>query len=430
MKSKNFPIILLVIFSLIPIIRWASLEPLALRFTDFNSTMTSFGQITGLLGMTLFALNLILSNRTRFFDKLFSGLHHFYNFHKWLGSLSFSLLLFHPLFLVIKYLSISTYEAALFLLPNGYNLAVTYGIVALLGMIILLGITLYFKIKYHLWRFSHKFMVVIFIFAILHSFLISSDISRDMFLRYYILFFSLVGLSLGSYRAFFRLLFNKDYEFTVKKVNVLNDNVLEIELAPTKETMQFSSGQFIFIRFVGVGISSEPHPFSISSAVSENNIKIAIKSLGDFTSSLGNVKAGTIAKVEGPFGNFYENKDKKEIWIAGGVGITPFLSMARSLKETNKEINLLYCLKNKNEAVFLNELEKISSEKKNFKVFSWFSEEKGFITGEAIRQISNDVKNMDIYLCGPPVFMKMLQSQFIKMGVENKNIYFEEFNFL
>lgn len=430
--KTNFPIILLVFLSAIPIIRWAFLEPISIRFFDFNSTMTSLGQITGLLGMTLFAINLILSNRTHFFDKIFGGLHHFYNAHKWLGSLSFSLLLFHPLFLVIKYISISTYEAAMFLLPNGNNVSVTFGIVALLGMIVLLGITFYLKIKYHIWRFSHKFMVIVFVFAIFHTFLISSDISRDMFLRYYVLFFSFVGLLSGAYRAYFRFLFNTDYEFTVKKVQMLNNNVFEIELIPNKKVMDFSPGQFIFIRFVGVGVSSEPHPFSIASSVNDDVLKIVIKSLGDFTSKLANIQSGMLAKVEGPYGSFYKNKNstKKEIWIAGGVGITPFLAMARSLNNIDFEIDLYFCLKNKNEAVLLNELEYINKVNNKLKIIPWYSEEKGFITAQEIGKLSGSTRSADIYLCGPPAFMKILRNQFINLGVENRNIYFEEFNFL
>ena len=203
------------------------MDPLSLRFFDLNSTTTSFGQITGLLGMILFSINLILSNRSRFFDKIFSGLHIFYDHHKWIGAVSFCFLLFHPLFLVVKYITVSVNSAAMFLLP-GTNFAITMGIIALGAMIVLLVITLYLKIKYHIWRFSHKFMVGVFVFAILHTLLISSDISRDMFLRYYIFIFAFIGLAMGAYRSFFRIFFNKDFEFKVVKVNILNNSVAEI----------------------------------------------------------------------------------------------------------------------------------------------------------------------------------------------------------
>ena len=429
--KKNLPVIVIVILALIPIVEWFLMEPMSFRFFNLNSITTSLGQITGLLGMILFSLNLILSNRSRFFDRIFGGLHHFYNYHKQLGMISFSMILFHPLLLMVKYLATSVHSAALFLLP-GQSFPITAGIIALLIMIILLVITIYTKIKYHIWRFSHKFMVVVFMFAIIHTILISSDVSNDMFLRYYILTFAFVGLALGAYRSFFRKIFNKDFEFKVAKVNILNNSVAEIEIEPVDRKMEFRSGQFIFIRFVGVGISSEPHPFSIASFTGDDNLKIVIKSLGDYTSTINRLTPGMLAKVEGPFGSFYENDNsiRKEIWIEGGVGITPFLSMARSIGNINHNIDLYYCLKNPSEAVLLKELNAISLSNSKFRVLPWYSETQGFINGDIIEKGSNGLQNTDIYICGPLPFMRILQSQFINKGVDKNNIHFEEFNFL
>jgi predicted ferric reductase len=313
----------------------------------------------------------------------------------------------------------------------GTNFAITMGIIALLGMIILLSITLYLKIKYNIWKFSHKFMVVVFIFAILHILFISSDISRDLFLKSYILFFSLLGLMSGSYRSFLRFLFNKDFDFVVKNVSILNGNVVEVELEPIKEILKFIPGQFIFIKFFDKGISSESHPFSISGAVSENNLKITVKALGDFTNTLKNVKVGAKAKIEGPFGEFFENrKNTKEVWLAGGVGITPFLSLARSLKNIDNDIYLFYCLNDEAEAIFLEELKNISFKNSKFHLIVWYSKERGRINVDAIEKLVNGILHTDIYLCGPPIFMTSLESQFINKGVDKNNIYFEEFNFL
>ncbi len=427
--KKNLPITIIAILALVPIIRWFCLEQMSFRFFDLNSTSTSFGQITGLLGMMLFSLNLIISNRNKFFDDFFSGMDHFYDTHKWLGQMAFSLLLFHPIFLVVKYLSVSVHDAAFFLIPSG-NFANTMGIVALFGMILLLGITLYLKIKYHIWRFSHKFMVLVFCFAILHVILISSDVSRDLFLRYYILLFAFIGLVFGFYRSFLRIFFNNDYELKVKRLTILNNSVTEIELTP-KEKIYFIPGQFLFIRFFGKEISSEPHPFSFSSAPGESSVKIAIKSLGDYTSKVKNIKKGTKAKIEGPYGKFYEvEKGKKEIWIAGGVGITPFLSMARSLEEITNQIDLYYTVVEKKELIFSEELQWIADRNKNFRFFPWHSRENGYLNALKIKELSSGLLDADIFICGPLSLMRALKKQFISLGVEKKNIHFEEFNLL
>lgn len=431
-SRKYYPIIVIVLLSLIPIIRWVFLGSLSLRFFSFGSSMTSLGQITGLLGMTLFSINLILSNRSLYFDKIFRGLHYFYNAHKWIGTLSFSLLLFHPIFLVINYLSVSLKSASSFLLP-GVDPAINMGIIALSGMIILLGITFYLKIKYNFWRFSHKFMVAVFVFAILHTMLITSDVSRDLFLRYYILFFAILGLLSGVYRAFLRFMFNNDYKFKVLSVRSLNNNVLELELEPLGKKMEFNFGQFVFIKFKNFDFGAEPHPFSITSSETENNLRFVIKSLGDFTNKIRKIETGMIVQAEGPFGSFFENgktNSGKEIWIAGGVGITPFLSRARSFKATPLDVDLYYCTRNEEEAVLLGELQDISNKIPGFKVIPWYSKDRGYINVESILKTSGDLENSNIYLCGPIPFMQELKKQFVDSGIKGSNVNFEEFNFL
>lgn len=145
--------------------------------------MTSLGQMAGLFGMALYSLNLILASRLKFLDGYFYGLNRVYNYHRAVGSIAFSLLLFHPLFLVFEYSGLSLRSAALFLLPFTGDPAVTYGIISLGLMIILLGLTFYAKIKYQRWKMSHKFMTLVFVFALLHVIFISSDISREMIIK-------------------------------------------------------------------------------------------------------------------------------------------------------------------------------------------------------------------------------------------------------
>lgn len=424
---KNIGLTTIIFLCLLPILRWFFIEPVSLRFVNLSATMTSFGQITGLVGMTLFAISLIMSSRLIIFDRFFYGLPNAYGLHHKIGAISFSLLLFHPLFLVVKYIQFSLRDAALFFLPS-QSPAMNFGIFSLILMIVLMVLTFYIKLKYPTWKISHKFMVLVFMFAILHTFLITSDISRDNLLRVYVLGLSLIGLMLSFYQAFLSKYLNKDLKYQVKGLNFLTDNVAEIQLEPKGRALNFMPGQFIFIKFFGSGVSSESHPFSISSSPDKNDLRLVIKSLGDFTSQLKNIKAGDIALIEGPFGNFSHQSinNKNQIWIAGGVGITPFMSMAGSLKDGYK-IDLYYCVKNRAEAVLLDEL---MNKNENIKVILWCSDEKSFINAKVVSEISGDLKNKDILLCGPPVFMNSLNKQFKELGVKKNNIHFEQFNFL
>lgn len=421
--------LVIVALSLFPVIIWSFMEPLGLRFLNFNSIATSIGQIFGLIGMVLFSINLILAGRLKFLDTYFKGLDKVYVHHSRIGSIAFSLLLFHPLFLVIKYISISTNAAALFFVPF-VNMPITWGIISLFTMIVVLSITFYIKFKYHIWKMSHKFMTLAFFFAILHSIFISSDISRNNLLRYYILAFAFTGLFVIIRKTFLEKFPLNKFEYKVKNVVSLNKDVLEIEMEPFTKKMNFKSGQFAFFSFVGEGVSPESHPFSISSSNTDSNIKITVKNLGDYTSLLVNLKPSNSVLIDGPYGDFsYNNiKNKNQIWIAGGIGITPFLSMARGL-DSDYNVDLYYSIKENSEAVYLKDFEDIALKNSNFKFNLWDASSQGYITCDLVCTISKGFEGKDIFLCGPPMFMESLKNQLIKSGVDIKKIHYESFSF-
>jgi predicted ferric reductase len=253
--------IVIFILSLIPIVIWTTILPLPLRFSDFISATTSVGQILGLLGMTLYSINLILAGRLKILDKYFKGLDKVYAHHRIIGTIAFSMLLFHPLFLVAKYVTFSLQEAALFFIPFIGSLSVTWGILSLMLMIILLSITFYTKIKYNIWKFSHKFMTIAFLFAVIHTFMISSDVSRNNFLRYYVLTLAVLGLVIIFRKAYLNQTLVGEFKYKVSEVKDLGNEIVSIDMTPIKEKITFTSGQFVFVSFHDKNIGSESHPF-------------------------------------------------------------------------------------------------------------------------------------------------------------------------
>lgn len=412
----------------IPVIIWVFMEPLGFRFSDFLSTTTSIGQILGLVGMTLFSLNLILASRLKLLDKYFKGLDKVYVNHHKIGAIAFSLLLFHPIFLVIEYLAISLREASLFFVPF-VDMPITWGILSLALMIFLLVLTFYSKIKYHVWKLSHKFMTIVFVFAVLHMLFISSDVSRNGLLRYYILSLAIIGLILSVRKAFFDKVLVKKFKYIIKKVNRLNENIAEIEMEALGEKMPFESGQFAFFNFISDVVDTESHPFSISSSDKENVLKIVFKNLGDYTSNLMNLKTGDKVLIDGPYGHFSYKKaeNKNQIWIAGGIGITPFLGMAETL-EPGYDIDMFYSVREVKEAVYQNQLNEFTQTNKNFRYNLWESKGKGFLTAQAIADRVTNYKDKDIFLCGPALFMESLKKQFVLLGIDIKKIHYENFN--
>ena len=137
-------------------------------------------------------------------------------------------------------------------------------------------------------------------------------------------------------------------------------------MTPVARPLEFQSGQFLYATFQQDGIPHESHPFTISSAPGRE-LRIAVKRFGDFTSLLMQLRPGARAQLEGPFGSFRLIGDPAhtQTWIAGGIGITPFLSWARSLDHPIP-IDLYYCTPGAEQAHFLAELFDIADRSRHF----------------------------------------------------------------
>lgn len=422
---------ILTILSLVPLALWFFQPSLNLRFSDALSLTRSLGDVLGLCGMAMFSLVLILSARLKIFEKFFKGINETYTAHHVFGGLAFCLLLFHPLFLAYDYFTLSFHDAALFLLPSASNWPQNYGIIGLVIMILALVITFYTRFKYQFWKFTHKFLGLAFIFAFLHVFLIGGDLLFNQPLKIYLFILGILGIAAYLYRVFFSDYLVRNYKYVIKEVKEDKDKIWEITFEPKNRTIKFAPGQFAFVKLFSKELTKEIHPFSFSSA-NGNPLKIAIKELGDYTNKIGSLKVGDIAAVEGPFGAFsFRNfSNKKQVWIAGGVGVTPFLSMLRNLtyKDADYKIDLYYSAKDENCLAFKDEIQKIADKNKNLNVKFWTTDKMGFLNAGAIKNNNVDLLNYDILVCGPPIMMNAFKKQFLDMGILKDKIHMEEFN--
>jgi predicted ferric reductase len=394
-------------------------------------TTTAIGQVFGLVGMAMFALNLVLSARLKRLEGLFGGMNKVYIAHHILGGLAFVFLLLHPLLIVAKYIPNAAMQAVKMLFL-GTTWDVRFGVIALGLMILFLVLTFFVKLPYHIWKWTHKFLGLAFFFASLHVLFIPSDVTQVTILKYYMFFLVVIGLGSVLYRTVLGFLLVPTRNFIVDEVRQVNASIVEIIMHPEDgNKLKYIPGQFIFIGFPNSSGLEEVHPFSLSSAPSDNTLAIGVKGLGDYTSHLSELKVGAKAVIEGPFGRtsyaYYGCKD--QIWIAGGIGVTPFLGMARSLRqEDGYKVDLYYSALTLEDAAFDAELAHIAATNPNFRLIPWYGKEKGFLTAEAIIKESKGVLGKELFICGPPGMMKALKKQFAKWKVPVARVHSEEFS--
>lgn len=419
---------------LMPTLLWSLTNPVGLGGSAWQF-VDAMGRLLGIWGTCLYAINLILSTRWRWTEGLFGGLNRVYIAHHLIGGLAFIALLFHPLFLAIRRLEDSLIYATRLLIP-GNKFATDLGFIALGGLIFLLIMTYYIKPPYNIWKFTHKFLGVFFGIAALHIFLAqSTDIESNILLKLYSLILVLGGLFAYLYRVLLPQIFVRTFQYKLVDIESPTHDIIEMTFEPVNQLMNFKVGQFVYVRFTNSPfISRESHPFSIISSPRDGKIVVAAKKLGDYTASLDDLRVGLDVEIEGAFGGFtYSNyQTKHQVWIAGGIGITPFISMAKQVVEKGAyKVDLYYSCKEEGEFAYLDALRQVSSRgDHNFRVVKWIAGDTNFLTADAIEEGTKYFKDAEFFLCGPPPMMRSLKKQLRNKGIRGSRIHTEEFSVL
>ena len=441
----------IVILSVLPLVFWVKLNPLN-EISGFTPIMLAVGKVTGLVGTVLYALSLVLSTRLKLLESSFGGLNRVYIVHHIVGGLSLVFLTFHPLFLALRYVTFNIHEAALVLVPNGLypvralfdsnhltheavlqQWATFFGIIAFWGMVILLLITLFIKIPYKMWLFTHKFLGVAFLISGLHIFFIQSDTSAMGALKIYMLTMIGIGLIAYSYKTLLSTIFVRHYSYIIASTKVVGGNSVQINMYATKQLMPFKAGQFVFARFHShvKTINKEWHPFTISSSPQDNTLELTIKALGDYTNNLVQLAPGDLVDVEGAYGRFgfTSTYDRPQIWIGAGIGITPFLSMLKDLPTSGMTIDLYYCVKTVYEIIDWDKMNQHAGARSpGVRIIPFVSSmQHRHIDIDYIRATSGELSDKEVYICGPPEMMAELKQGFRQHGVPAVRIHTEEF---
>lgn len=194
------------------------------------------------------------------------------------------------------------------------------------------------------------------------------------------------------------------------------------------------SGQFGYFSFLDDKIGQEEHPFTISSQAGEA-VNITVRSIGDFTTSLSTVTKGTIALFDGPYGSFNPlryPKGTELIFLTGGIGITPVLSLARdeSLR-SSYAMTILWSIKSPGEAVLASDL-KALDHKGELSLHIQFSKKDGRIDADLLERVLPQVfrkrSSAVWFLCGPGSFIKSMNSLLRERGIPRTHIKKEHFS--
>lgn len=287
------------------------------------SSSSAFSMWVGASSILLMAWSFILALRVSLLERFWGGLDSMYRGHRWAGALAIPAMYLHT--------SIEPETRGAQLIAGASNgVADTAEELAETGqtmLYVLIGITLLRLIPYRWWRWTHKLFGIPFAFASWHFFTAMKPYDNFSMWGWYFGGFMVSGLAAYVWRILVRDTVAQGKDYTVVAAEHVG-SATRLELKPNGRPLRHNAGQFAFLR-IGAKSMSEPHPFTIASGPSRENLQFFIRHLGDWSDRLPNTElVGSRVRVEGPYGEFEPHSPDHihSLWIAGGVGITPFLA--------------------------------------------------------------------------------------------------------
>jgi predicted ferric reductase len=386
------------------------------------------GEVIGSINIVLLSFALFLSTRPKWAEPYFGGLDKMYVTHRQIATAAFLLIFVHVLTVPIS--------------VTGWKLGNYLAVIAFTGIVSIVLISLAPRISflnnltggtYEGWKNLKKYIGIFFILAFLHSLTIGKPLNAFIAINWVQLFFILGAVSYLCTEVFGRF-FKKYVPYTVEAVRHPNASTTEVTLrAKNQPIKKQRAGQFLFVRFPGDKAFNESHPFTISSAPHEDVLRVTVKASGDFTRELfARLEPGMDAIVEGAYGMFdYKSGKENQIWIAGGIGLTPFLSFIRAMDGTlMHNVDFYYTVRHPEEALFVEEINAAAKKNPCLRPFVRYSAREGSLTVEEIaKHAHGKLSEHDIYLCGPLPMIQAFEKKLITLGVPESNIHYEEFNF-
>ncbi len=418
------------------------LGPIALVFIPplppARTFWVEFGVGLGFVGLSMMGVQFALTARFRWIAGKI-GMDSMLHFHRQAGIVGFFFVLAHPIVLIL-----ANRDYLDFFDPRVNFMRTAALVFALVALLAIVGLSIWRKtlrFPYQWWRLSH---------GVLSASVILIGLGHTLMVGHYVSIWWKQAMWIALVAASILLLIQMRLlrpwgtsrrPWRVEGLIQETERVWTLQLVPLKhDGLQFRAGQCVWLSVGSTPFTLESHPFTISSSAEvPEQIRITIKELGDWTSNIGKTKPGTPAFLEGPYGAFIlpEDDSVTMVMIAGGIGVTPFLSMLRTMRDRGdtRRVLLIFGGATLDRLPLQNDLDDLSSvlDLKIVKVLEdppddW-NGERGFITSEILQRQKADYESSKTFyfVCGPEPMMDVVEKALLKHDVPMHRILSERF---
>lgn len=397
---------------------------------------TAVGQVSALLGTYLALLQLLLMSRAPWLDRTF-GRDRLTVAHRWLGFGTVWLLVGHGIFTTLGF-AMASGES---FLGEAWTLITTWDFVLMatvsLGLFLAVAVTSIRlarkRLSYESWYGIHLYAYLAVALGFAHQLAVGTDFIDDPIARLYWagLYVATVG-TLVAFRFGAPVVTNLRHRFRVANLVDEGPGVVSIYLTGRDlDRFPIRAGQYIIVRFLTDGWW-RAHPYSISAQPNGQWLRLTVKALGDDSARLRDLRVGTRAVVEGPYGNLTTdgNATDRTLLIAGGIGVTPLRAILEELSAA-APVTLLYRVRDEADLVFKRELDLLAQRSGTLVHYLVGPRPKGDPGGPldaaTIARLVPDTAAREVYLCGPSGLMTTAAESVRALGVPDHRIHQERF---
>ncbi|GLU33332.1 ferric reductase [Trinickia caryophylli] len=411
-------------------------------FRAFRSSMMN---LTGVLAIGCMSVGIVLAVRPARVEPWLGGLDKSYRLHKWLGITALVVAIVHwlwakgPKWLVaLGWMqrperkpppgagSLSTIEA---FFRSQRGLAEQIGEWAFYAAVLLIFIALLKSFPYRHFFKTHRLIAIAYLALVYHAVVLIPVYYWREAIGPAVGLLMMGGVGASAVSLFRRIGRTRRAVGEIESLLLHEDNrVLGVVIDLKDRWFGHAAGQFAFVTFDPV---EGPHPFTISSAwQGDGKLQFHIKGIGDYTQRLPqSLTVGELVTVEGPYGTFDFRSDKpRQIWVAGGIGITPFLARmrARAAHEDLRAVDLFYSTKLPDPA-FIAWLEELAG-RADVRLHLLVSGKDERLDADHLCERVPEWKYADVWFCGPAAFGRALRQGLVAKGLAPRDFHQELFD--
>jgi predicted ferric reductase len=402
--------------------------------------------VTGLLALSALVSAAVLPSRLRSLNRAF-GIESVIDIHRFLGVVTATLVFVHLACVVAANpanVALLNFETA----PARARAAVgaTAALAALVALVAVKGRT---GLRYELWRWLHVALAVAVItLSALHVWWLDHLVAMPATGTVFGLLAAIV-IGIFGYRWAWRPLFDTSTEFLVREVRRENSTVSTLVLEPRRQrhgppvnSWAFAPGQFAWIR-LDRSVTAEEHPFTIASSAHMDTTEFTIRHAGDFTRALRRLPPGSPVWVDGPHGAFTNDVGAGAgfVMIAGGVGITPMMSMLRTAAHRGdpRPYRLVVVASSPEDLLFRDELAELRFHldlvvtevlRRPHDGWDGYTGDIGAGLLSMVLPQGQHPDDLDFFVCGPPALVTDALSALDTLGVAPARVHTEQFDFV